>query len=83
MHKQILCRCIPLIKKTITDSASVTAIANLRTQHLGPEDILVGAQVVFDASLSVEEICLAIQEIENQIKETVPEAHSVFLEPSK
>jgi len=72
-----------LIKKTITDSVSVTSIASLRTQHLGPEDILVGAQVVFDASLSVEEICLAIQEIENQIKETVPEVHSVFLEPSK
>lgn len=72
-----------LIKKAITDSVSVSSIANLRTQHLGPDDILVGAQVIFDTSFSVEEVCSAIQEIENQIKESVPEVHSVFVEPSK
>ena len=70
-----------LIKTSITDSAAVTSITNLRTQHLGPEHILVGAQVVFDSSLSVEEVCSAIEEIEVRVKVAVPDAHSIFVEP--
>ena len=70
-----------LIYEAMNDSVSVSKIENLRTQHLGPEHILVGAQVVFDPALSVEEVCSAIEEIEVRVKAVVPDAHSVFVEP--
>ena len=70
-----------LIYEAITGSVSVSRIENLRTQHLGPEHILVGSQVVFDPSLSAEEVCSAIEEIEVRVKAVVPNAHSIFVEP--
>ena len=70
-----------LIQEAIDGSASVSRIENLRTQHLGPEHILVGAQVVFEPSLNAEEVCTAIEEIEIRIKAVVPDVHSIFVEP--
>lgn len=69
------------IETAILGSPHVTSIIHLRTQYLAPEELLVGAKVAFDASLSVADLAKAIDEVEVQIREVVPFARPIYIEP--
>ena len=56
-------------------------LIHLRTEHLGPEDLLVGAKVDFDPSLSFAELAATIDEVEVAIRAAVPTARLIYLEP--
>ena len=51
------------------------------TQHLGPEELLVGAKVAFDPSLSVSELAQAVDGLEEAIRAEVPYARPLYVEP--
>jgi cation diffusion facilitator family transporter len=69
------------IRDAMLSSPHVHDVIHLRTQHFGPEELLVGAKVVFDTSLSFEELADAINELERRVREVVPIARPMYIEP--
>ena len=68
------------IRAVIEGSPEVNRIIHLRTEHLGPEDLLVAAKVDF-ATGSVVELAGAIDAVEARLRERVPKARLVYFEP--
>ena len=56
-------------------------IIHLRTEHLGPDQLLVAAKLEFDPALTVEQLADAIDVAERELRAVVPTAHFVFIEP--
>jgi len=70
------------IRDAITESPQVASLIHLRTQHLGPEELLVGAKVLFKEGLSAPELAAAINDVEAAVRTVVPEAHPMYIEPA-
>ncbi|MEV8041199.1 cation diffusion facilitator family transporter [Arthrobacter sp. NPDC080082] len=58
-----------------------TGIIHLKTMHLGPEELLVAAKISVGAADSGREIAAAIDAAEARIREAVPTARLIYLEP--
>jgi len=69
------------IVAAIESSPGVTQLIHLRTQHIGPDELLVGAKVAFDASLSIEELAQAVDTLEASVRAEIPYAHPMYIEP--
>jgi cation diffusion facilitator family transporter len=69
------------IRDAMLNSPHVHDVIHLRTQHFGPEELLVGAKVIFHAELSFEELADAINELERRVREVVPIARPMYIEP--
>jgi len=70
------------IRTSITSSPAVKELIHLRTQHLGPEELLVGAKVLFEPGLSTAELASAVDKVETAVREIVPHAHPMYIEPA-
>jgi cation diffusion facilitator family transporter len=60
---------------------NVCRVIHIRTEHLGPEELLVAAKVEFDGGLSTRALADVINEVEAAVREDVPEARVIYLEP--
>jgi len=60
---------------------SLRRIIHLRTQHIGPDELLVGAKVDFDPALSFEALTHEIDAVESAIRDALPFTVTVYLEP--
>jgi cation diffusion facilitator family transporter len=69
------------ISSTLASAPSVRRVIHLRTEHLGPDDLLVVAKLEFDRDLSFDQLAAAIDEAERELREVVPIAHLVYIEP--
>lgn len=69
------------IRAAMLGSPHVVDVIHLRTQHFGPEQLLVGAKVVFDTELSFAELADAINELERRVRQVVPIANPMYIEP--
>lgn len=69
------------ILEALTSSESVTSVIHLRTEHLGPDDLLVAAKVELDRSLSYDDVSAAIDVAEARVREVEPAARLMFIEP--
>jgi cation diffusion facilitator family transporter len=69
------------IVAAIESSAHVDALIHIRTEHIGPDEILVGAKIEFSSSLSADELVEAINATEDGIRAAVPAATVIYLEP--
>ena len=58
----------------------VTSLVHLRTQHLGPDEILVGLRVTFDGGLDAAGVASTIDEVERLVRAAVPTAHPIYVE---
>lgn len=58
-----------------------TSIIHLKTLHLGPEELLVAAKISIGSSDTGREIAAAIDSAETRIREAVPIARVIYLEP--
>jgi hypothetical protein len=56
-------------------------VIDLRTQHIGPEELLVAGKLEFSPSLSTSGLAAAIDMAETAIRQTVPLAARIYLEP--
>ena len=59
----------------------VRRIIHLRTEHLGPDEIVVALKAEFDRDLSIEQLAVAIDELEAAIRAAEPRATWIFVEP--
>jgi cation diffusion facilitator family transporter len=69
------------ISKAIESSPDVTRVIHMRTVHQGPEDVLVAAKIEFASTLDVHGVVRAINAVEVRIREAVPIAKMIYLEP--
>lgn len=69
------------ILQTFEDDTTVNELIEMRTQHVGPEEILVVARVRFDPALNSDELATEIDELQTAIHDAVPEATSIYIEP--
>jgi len=72
---------IAAIKGAVDSSDGVVRAIDVKTQHIGPEELLVAAKIEFDHSLSVGEVAEAIDRCEQAIRLAVPHALRIYLEP--
>ena len=69
------------IREAIESTDGVTGLIHLRTQHIGPEELLVGAKVSFDRSYTTAELVDAIDRVEARTRAAVPIARIMYVEP--
>ncbi|MEX0796739.1 MAG: cation diffusion facilitator family transporter [Acidimicrobiia bacterium] len=72
---------IAAILSAVRGSDGVKRIIDLRTQHIGPEELLVAGKVEFDRSLTMSGVADAIDRCEIAIRQAVPYARRIYLEP--
>ncbi|HEX3337083.1 MAG TPA: cation transporter [Jatrophihabitans sp.] len=59
----------------------VDRVIHLRTMHLGPDELLVGAKLAMPASASLAAVAAAIDAAEARVRAAVPTARVIYLEP--
>ncbi|GHI89350.1 cation diffusion facilitator family transporter [Streptomyces xanthophaeus] len=69
------------IKAALVDGVSVTRLIHMRTLHLGPEELLVAAKIAVRHDETATEVANAINAAEDRIREAVPIARVIYLEP--
>jgi cation diffusion facilitator family transporter len=69
------------IERAIASSPEVEHLVHLKTMYLGPDEMLVGAKITLPAATTLTEVALAINTVEARIREAVPIARVIYLEP--
>ncbi|GAC1315089.1 MAG: cation diffusion facilitator family transporter [Acidimicrobiales bacterium] len=69
------------IRAAILSVEEFDRVIHLRTQHLGPDELLVAAKVAAGAGDHLADISRAVDRAEERIRAAVPAAHYVFVEP--
>ncbi len=69
------------IVSTIAASPDVVQLIHMRTQHIGPEELLVGAKIEFARGLSTRDIATAVDALEDSIRKAVPIVGPMYIEP--
>ncbi|MFD6443410.1 hypothetical protein ACFWDG_27495 [Peribacillus sp. NPDC060186] len=69
------------IEAAVVAGDTVTGIIHMRTLHLGPEELLVAAKIAVRHDGTASEIASAIDAAESRIREAVPIARVIYLEP--
>ncbi len=69
------------IVSVIENNKQVVKLVEMRTQHLGPEEILIGVRIAFRETLQTKEIAQLINQLENDIRIELDNAGPIFIEP--
>ncbi|PZG14207.1 cation diffusion facilitator family transporter [Nonomuraea aridisoli] len=69
------------IRGALENAPEVERIIHMRTLHLGPEELLVGAKIAVAHDETAAEVARGIDEAERRIREAVPIARVIYLEP--
>jgi cation diffusion facilitator family transporter len=59
----------------------IERVIHIRTQYLGPDELLVAAKVALEPGLSVEDVARAIDAAEQRVRAAVPAARVMYVEP--
>jgi cation diffusion facilitator family transporter len=59
----------------------VSRVIALRTQHIGPDDIMINAKLEFLPTLLAPQVAEVVNELEQQLRAAVPYVHTIFIEP--
>ncbi len=69
------------IRTALEQTANVDRVIHLRTQYLGPDELLVGAKIAVPASIDLATVAVTIDAAEVAIRAAVPAARLIYLEP--
>jgi cation diffusion facilitator family transporter len=69
------------IQAAIEIEPSVQRLIHLRTEHIGPDELLVGAKIELVDGLEVREVAEIVNNIETAVRRSVPAARVMYLEP--
>ena len=69
------------IEQAVVSGAGVARIIHMKTLHLGPEELLVAAKIAVGPNESAEDVARHINEAEGRIRQAVPIARVIYLEP--
>jgi cation diffusion facilitator family transporter len=74
----------PVEERTIRQAlvgGGVDRVIHLRTQYLGPDELLIAAKIAVPVTMSSTEIARIIDEAEVRVRGAVPAARIIYLEP--
>jgi cation diffusion facilitator family transporter len=69
------------IRRAITSIDAIHDVVHLKTEHRGPDEILVAAKVAVEPGTSSDVVAKAINEAEARIRAALPSARYIFIEP--
>jgi cation diffusion facilitator family transporter len=69
------------IERAILAGDDVPSVIHMRTLHLGPDELLVAAKIALDVTDDAYEVAAAINGAEARIREAVPIAKLIYIEP--
>lgn len=69
------------IRAALEGTENVTRLIHIRTQYLGPDEMLVGAKIAVVPSLDLAGVAATIDAAEANIRAAVPTALVIYLEP--
>lgn len=69
------------ITRALATSPNVNSIIHMRTEHIGPEEILLAAKLEFEPTMTFAEIAAAIDETEARVRAAVPATRVIYIEP--
>jgi cation diffusion facilitator family transporter len=59
----------------------VDRVIHIKTQYLGPDELLIAAKIAVPAAMSTAEVAQIINEAEARVRSAVPAARVIYLEP--
>ncbi len=72
---------IEALAATLSEHPGVERLIHLRTVHIGPDQILVGAKLELRADLDFSGVAETINAVEDRVRERIPEVAYIYLEP--
>ena len=69
------------IAAAIEIDPSVQRLIHMRTQHIGPDELLVDAKIELVEGLDIHEVVDVVNNIETAVRRSVPTARIMYLEP--
>ena len=72
---------VALIRDAIANTAGIDGVVDLRTIHVGPDNLVVAAGIVVDPALDANEIAHAIVDAEARVRAAAPFRTVIYLEP--
>ncbi|MFE4949777.1 cation diffusion facilitator family transporter [Leifsonia sp. NPDC056665] len=72
---------VAAIEQAILAGDEVERIIHMRTLYLGPDELLVGAKLAVSREQTMLEVSAAIDAIERRIRDAVPVARVIYIEP--
>lgn len=72
---------ITALTRAVGGVDSVNRVIDLKTQHIGPEELLVAGKLEFDRSLTNRQMSDAVDDVESALRAAVPLEMQIYLEP--
>ena len=72
-----------LIREEIESRPGVDALLDLRTMHMGPDSLIVGARVALDDEMGAGQAEDLADEIDRRLSEKLPLQPHVFIDPTQ
>ncbi|MFP7762223.1 cation diffusion facilitator family transporter [Marisediminicola sp. LYQ134] len=72
---------VKMIRDAIQSSDDVESVIHMKTLYLGPEEMLVAVKVAFAGKERLSDVAAAINTVEARIREAVPVARVIYIEP--
>jgi cation diffusion facilitator family transporter len=69
------------IRAGLTDGTEIERVIHLKTQYLGPEEILVAAKVAIAPGLDIAAVAAAIDAAEARVRTVLPACRVIYIEP--
>jgi len=69
------------ITERLEAADEVVRVIHIRTQYLGPDELLVAAKLALRPGMSVEQVATSIDAAEARVRDAVPVARLIYLEP--
>jgi cation diffusion facilitator family transporter len=69
------------IERAILDGPEIERVIHMKTLHLGPEELLVAAKIAVHDDATAEKVAIGIDAAEARIRDAVPIARVIYLEP--
>jgi divalent metal cation (Fe/Co/Zn/Cd) transporter len=74
---------LAVIRAEIEDAPGVDALLRLRTMYLGPDHLIVAAQVAFDDEISADQAEDIADRVDRRLSDRLPLVPHVFLDPTQ
>jgi divalent metal cation (Fe/Co/Zn/Cd) transporter len=62
-------------------AGKVQRVIHIKTQYIGPDELLVAAKIALNPGLTIDEVAEAIDGAEQRVRNKVPAARLIYLEP--
>lgn len=69
------------IRRAIEETDGVVGLIHERTEHIGPEEVLVAVKVEFDTHLDIGQLAAAVDRLEANVRAAVPTVGPMYVEP--